>query len=70
MPPIIATNIAVALGQEDITLTTLLVTATITALTVLGKGIGKQVGIKKCDEIIEVIGKIIAFMKITYKNKE
>lgn len=66
---LIATNIAVLLNQQDITLTTLLVTATITALTVLGKGIGKQVGIKKCDEIIEVLGKIIAFLKIEKKSK-
>ena len=65
---LIATNIASVLNQEDITLTTLLVTATITALTVLGKGLGKQIGIKKCNEIIEAIGKFIAFFKFG-KNK-
>ena len=59
---LIATNIASSLGQSDITLTTLLVTATITALTVLGKGIAKQIAIKKCNEIIEMIGKLIALL--------
>lgn len=64
---LIATNIANALGQSDITVTTLFVTATITAITVLGKGIGKQVAIKKCNEIIEAIGKFIAFFKFNHK---
>lgn len=65
---LIATNLALAIGQKDITVTTLLVTATITALTVLGKGIGKQIGIKNCNEIIELLGKVIAFFKFGKKK--
>ncbi len=56
---LIATNVAKMLGQNDITLTTLLVTATVTALTVWGKGVFKQVAIKNSTKIIEKIGKII-----------
>ena len=67
---LIATNIAEMLNQSDITLTTLIATATVTALTVLGKGIGKQASIKNCNEIMEVIGKIIAFFKIEIKSKK
>lgn len=57
---LIATNLAKALGQNDITITTLLVTATITAVMVLGKGFGKQIGIKKANEIMNMIGKIMS----------
>ena len=56
---LIATNVAKMLGQKDITITTLLVTATVTALTVWGKGVFKQVAIKNSTKIIEKIGRII-----------
>ena len=56
---LIAGNIAKMLGQKDITLTTLLVTATVTALTVWSKGLFKQVAIKNSTAIITVIGKIV-----------
>ncbi len=56
---LIATNVAKMLGQNDITITTLLVTATVTALTVWGKGVFKQVAIKNSTKIIEKIGRII-----------
>ena len=58
---LIATNVAQMLGQKDITLTTLLVTATVTALTVWGKGVFKQIAIKNSTKIIQKIGKIIYF---------
>ncbi len=61
---LIAGNIAKMLGQKDITLTTLLVTATVTALTVWSKGLFKQIAIKNCNSIIGFIGKIIAIFHI------
>lgn len=60
MGALIATNVAKMLGQKDITVTTLLVTATITALTVWFKGLFKQVAIKNCNKIIEKIGRFLA----------
>lgn len=65
---LIATNIAVAFNQSDITVATLLVMATITAITVFGKGVAKQIAIKKCNEIVEIMGKIIAFFKFSKKG--
>lgn len=61
---LIAVEIARLTGQDDITLSTLLVTATITALTVLGKGIGKRIGLTNTDNVVYTLGKIIAFFKI------
>lgn len=61
---LIAVEIARLLGQDDITLSTLVVTATITALTVLGKGIGKRIGLTKTDKVVYALGRIIAFVKI------
>lgn len=61
---LIAGNLAKMLGQKDITLTTLLVTATVTALTVWSKGLFKQVAIKNCNSIIGFIGKIVAVFHI------
>ena len=57
---LIAGNVARMLGQKDITVTTLLVTATVTALTVWSKGLFKQVAIKNSTSIIRVLGRIIA----------
>lgn len=57
---LIATNVAKMLGLANITVTTLLVTATVTALTVWSKGLFKQVAIKNSTKIIENIGKIVA----------
>ena len=57
---LIATNVAKMLGQQDITLVTLLVTATVTAFTVWFKGLFKQVAIKNCNKIIAAIGRFIA----------
>lgn len=56
---LIATNIAKMLEQTNITLTTLIVTATITAFTVWFKGLFKQVAIRNCNSIIAVIGRIV-----------
>lgn len=61
---LIAVEIAELMGQDDITLSTLLVTATITALTVLGKGIGKRIGLTQTDNVVYALGRIIAFVKI------
>lgn len=61
---LIAVEIARLTGQDDITLSTLVVTATITALTVLGKGIGKRIGLTKTDSVVYTLGKVIAFFKI------
>ena len=57
---LIAGNIAKMLGQKDITVTTLLVTATVTALTVWLKGLFKQVAIKNSTKIITLIGKFLS----------
>ena len=57
---LIATNVARMLGQNDITLTTFLVTATVTAFTVWFKGLFKQVAIKNCNKIIAGIGRFLA----------
>lgn len=61
---LIAVEIAELMGQDDITLSTLLVAATITAFTVLGKGIGKRIGLTKTEKIVYALGKVIAFFKI------
>lgn len=61
---LIAVTIANNFGQSDVTLSTLIVTATITAVTVLGKGIGKRIGIDRANDVLDVLGKIIAFLKI------
>lgn len=60
MAALIATNVAKMLGQTDITVTTLLVTAIVTALTVWSKGLFKQVAIKNSTKIIAGIGKFLA----------
>ncbi len=57
---LIATNLAAKMNLSDITVVTLIVTATITALTVFGKGVGKQIAIKNCNQIVEALGKLIA----------
>ena len=57
---LIAGNVAKMLGQTNITLTTLLVTATVTAFTVWSKGLFKQVAIKNSTSIISGIGKVLA----------
>ena len=57
---LIATNIAKMLGQTNITVTTLLVTAIVTALTVWSKGLFKQVAINNSTKIITGIGKFLA----------
>lgn len=57
---LIAGNVAKMLGQTDITVTTLLVTATVTALTVWSKGLFKQVAINNSTKIITGIGRFLA----------
>lgn len=47
-------------GLKDITIVTMIVTATVTAITVWGKAIGKHLAIEKANDIIESIGKILA----------
>lgn len=58
---LISVNISQALGMNDITFVTMLVTATVTSLTVLGKGFGKHLGITKAEKIVTTLGRIIAF---------
>ena len=60
----IASSISKRLSLSNPTLATLLVTATVTALTVWLKGLFKQVAMKNSDFIIEKIGKIVYFFKI------
>ncbi len=62
---LIATNVAKMLGQTNITLTTLLVTATVTAFTVWFKGLFKQVAIKNCTSIIAGIGRFLSIFSRT-----
>ncbi len=57
---LIATNVAKMLNQNDITLVTLLVAATVTAFTVWFKGLFKQVAIRNCNSIIKNIGIFLA----------
>ena len=61
---LIAVNIANSLGFEDVTIVTMLMTASVTACTVLGKGIGKHVGISKANSIVNVLGIFLDFLKI------
>ncbi len=64
---LIAGNVAKMLGQKDITLTTLLVTATVTALTVWSKGLFKQIAIKNSTRIISFVGRVISIFH--FKSK-
>ncbi len=57
---LISANVAKMLNLKDITIVTLLVTATVTAITVWCKGLFKQVAIKNSNKIIEFIGKFIS----------
>ena len=57
---LIAGNIAKMMGLTNITITTLLVTAIVTALTVWSKGLFKQVAINNSTKIITGIGKFLA----------
>lgn len=57
---LISVNISAALGMNDITIVTMLVTAIVTSLTVLGKGFGKHLGITRADEIVTILGKAIS----------
>ncbi len=65
---LIAVNLASTLGMKDSTIITMLMTATVTACTVLGKGIGKHLGITKANQIVNVLGIIIDFKNI-FKKK-
>ena len=46
----------------------ILVTATVSSITVGSKAIGKKIAIKKCDNIIFTVGKIINKLKIKKKH--
>ena len=59
MGALIAGNLIKLFDNITYSMITLLVTATITAFTVWFKGVFKQVAIKNCNKIIEIIGKIV-----------
>ncbi len=59
MSALIATNVAIKLGQNDITVVTLLVTATVTAFTVLLKGVCKNIAVHNSNKLLEIIGRIV-----------
>ena len=61
---LIAVNIANSLGLNDVTIVTMLMTAMVTACTVLGKGIGKHIGITKANLIVNILGICLDFLKI------
>lgn len=65
---LIAVNIANLLNQ-NISITTMLMTAIVTALMVLGKAYGKHIAIVKANEIVNVIGIIISYIPFVKKNK-
>ena len=64
---LIAVSIANSLGMQDITIITMLMTATVTACTVLGKGIWKHIGISKANEIINILGICLDFFSVKKK---
>ena len=48
----------------NLLLTSIIITALISSLTVGGKAIGKKIAIKECDEITFMIGKALGFLRI------
>lgn len=65
---LIAVNIANAMSLEDITIVTMLMTAVVTAFTVLGKGIGKHLGIKYSSKIVNIIGVVMSYIPLINKK--
>ncbi len=59
---LIAINIAKMMELEDISIVAMLMTAGVTAFTVLGKAVGKHLGIKKANKIVNIIGIIISYI--------
>ena len=53
--------------MQDITVTTMLMTAIVTAFTVLGKAIGKHLGITNANGIVDVIGVLISYIPFVKK---
>jgi CBS domain containing-hemolysin-like protein len=64
---LISISIAKELGLNDITLISMVTTGLVASLTVLGKGIGKKIGINKANKIINTLGIFIDF--ISFKHK-
>ena len=58
---LISVNISNLLHLENIIVVTMLVTAFATSLTVFGKAVGKHMAIAKANDIIDFIGKFLAF---------
>ena len=63
MGAVVAINLSSILNGNN-TLVSILVSATISSLTVGGKAIFKKIAIKKCDNIVFIVGKIKNFLKI------
>ena len=64
---LVALNIANLLKISAVSIVTMLVTATVTAFMVFGKGIGKRFGIKNANQIVDVIGVILSYLSFTGK---
>ncbi len=60
---LIAVSIATSMEMKDYTLITMFMTATVTALTVFGKGVCKKFAIKNANSIINAIGICLSYLK-------
>lgn len=49
---------------NNLSIVTIIITALVSSLTVGGKAIFKTIAVKKCDNIIELVGKILSYTKI------
>ncbi len=57
-------SIFIVIYIDNISLVTIIITALVSSLTVGGKAIFKTIAVKKCDNIIEFVGKFIYHIKI------
>lgn len=53
----------------DVTITSLLISAIVAAATVGGKALGKKIGIKKAEDIMETVGKIVNIFTLDKSKK-
>ena len=65
---LIAVNIANQFSLKDFTIVTMLMTATVTALTVFGKGACKKIAIRNANKIINAVGIFVSYVKIRNKD--
>ena len=63
MGAMVAINLSRLLNGNN-TITSILVSAVISSLTVGGKAIFKKIAIKKCDNIVFIVGKIKNFLRL------